>query len=169
MSTLEIKLGIAALGAVYSNVLDPNEVLARRSVPGKGERNGRPVPGAPVLVVQVPSRGGFADYHLVHLEPVAVAPVVADVAGGSGHVDRQGAGMLHGRVVPELESDGVAGHDFGDLGLGRVGEGARVAAEVVARRQELLGGHDSVAVLADVLEVGREFAVDEELAEAVVR
>lgn len=77
--------------------------------------------------------------------------------------------MLHGGVVPELETDLIAGHDLGDLGAAGVGKGARVAAEVVAGSQELLGRHDAVAVLADVLPVTGQLAVVQELGETVVR
>ena len=110
----------------------------------------------------------LADDHLMDLEPVAVSVVVAHVARGPGHVDCQGPGVLHGGIVPQLEPDVVAGHDLGHLCAAGVGHGARVAAEVVAGPEELLGGHDAVAVLAHVLPVVGELAVDLQLAEAVV-
>lgn len=87
------------------------------------------------------------------LEPVAVSVVVTHIARGSGHVDRQRPGVLHGGIVPQLEPDIVTGNDLGDLCLAGVGHGARVAAEVIAGLEELLGGHDAVAVLSHVLPV----------------
>lgn len=106
-----------------------------------------------MLTYQVTSGGRLADDHLVDLEPVPVAAILTNVAGRLGHVDRQRAGVLHRSVVPQLEADGIARVDPSDLGAARVREGARVAAEVVAGLEELLGGHDAVAVLADVLPV----------------
>jgi hypothetical protein len=104
----------------------------------------------------------------VDLEPVPVAIVLADVARRPRHVDGQRARVLHGGVVPQLEAERVAGHDLLHLGAAGVGHGARVAPEVVAGLEELLGRHDAVAVLADVLKVGRQLAVVHRLAEAVV-
>lgn len=191
LCALVVELGVATAGAVQRNVLEAHEVLARRRVARDLELDSRFVPRAPVLVVlwlvlvrhwvpekgvinwktyQVPAGRGLADEHLVDFEPVALATVLAHIAGRLGHVDGQGPGVLHGGVVPQLGADGVAGHDLGHLGLGRVVERPRVAPEVVAGRvQELLGRHDTVAVLADVLEVVGQLAVDDELAPPIVR
>ena len=105
----------------------------------------------------------------MHLEPVPVAPVLTNIAGGPGHVDGERTGVLHSSIVPQLEADLVAGRHLHDLRLLGVGKGPRIAAEVVARRQELLGRHDAVAVLAHVLPVVGKAAVVHQLAESVVR
>lgn len=62
--------------------------------------------------------------------------------------------MFHGSVVPQFEAEGVACSQLSHLCLSCIGEESAVASKVVARGEELLGGHDAVAVFADVLEVG---------------
>ena len=51
LGALEVELGVAALGAVQGNVLNPDQVLARGRVAGEVEGDGGLVPGTPVLVV----------------------------------------------------------------------------------------------------------------------
>jgi hypothetical protein len=60
--------------------------------------------------------------------------------------------MLHCGIVLQLKAKSVAGIQYSNLGRARFVEAAQVAAEVVTGLQELLGGHDAVAVFADVLE-----------------
>ena len=109
-----------------------------------------------------------AGSHLMDFKPVAITAVLTHIARGFGHVDGQRSGVLHRGIVPQLEAESVAGHDLCDLCAAGVGERARVAAEVVAGRDELLGRHDAVAVLTNVLKIVGQTSVDEQLAEAVV-
>lgn len=164
---LTIELGVSALGAVQGDVLNADEILARRGIARKGEGLVGLIPGAPVGVGEV-AAGGSADQSLLNLEPIAVASVLAHVTRSPGHVDGGRSGVENLAAVPQAEPDAVAWVDLVDFGPARVGEGSRVAAEVVAGLEELLGGHDEVAVLADVLPVVGHPAVDDELAVAVV-
>lgn len=57
LGALVVELGVPVLGAVQGDVLNSNEVLARRSVVGEAEGDGGLVPCAPVFIVLL--------YHLV--------------------------------------------------------------------------------------------------------
>jgi len=56
LRAFKVELGVAVLGSVNSNMLDPYEVLARRGVPGDLEFHRGKIPGAPVFVVLFFSR-----------------------------------------------------------------------------------------------------------------
>lgn len=111
----------------------------------------------------------------MYLEPVSGAVILADRAGGLGHIDLDGARVLHSRRVPKLDADGVTRGHSGRLGLAGEGERAFVAAEIGREgrdgvRLEELGRHvdDLPGVLSNVLKAASDLAVDDELVEDVV-
>ena len=67
----------------------------------------------------------------LHFEPVAGSIVVADVAGGLGHIEEARAGVLDELVVEQLKTDLVTGLDV-HVGLGSGAGGTLVAPQVVA-------------------------------------
>ena len=68
--------------------------------------------------------------------------------------------MLHGGIVPQLEANLVSWVDLVDFGSGSVVESARVAPEVIAWLEKLLGWHDAIAVFTNVLPIIGQLAVD---------
>jgi hypothetical protein len=162
----EVELGVCALRAVDGNVLNANKILARRRVAGQDKADLGLVPAAPIAILQRVLRA--ADDILVHLEPITITLVVADVAGSLRHVDGHGAGMQDLAIVPQLEADALAGVNGPDLCARSVGKGARVAAEVSARIEEVLGRLNVIVVLTDVLPVIGPLAVDSKDAVYVV-
>ena len=82
MRTSDVELTVS-VRLVRSRLLDADEVLARGDLSGHLEGELLHLPGNPVTV------GGRAGAvtPLGNLEPVAGSVVVADVAGGLGHVD----------------------------------------------------------------------------------
>jgi hypothetical protein len=167
LCALVVELSVATLSTMDGNVLDANKVLPRWGVTRNRELHPGLVPRAPVCVREA-AVGSTADDLLVDFEPVAIAFILTHITRSLCHVNGQRAWVLHGGVVPQLESERVARIQLCDFGLACVGEGARVAAEVVAGLQELLGWHDAVTVLANVIEVSGELAIDNDLAPAIV-
>jgi hypothetical protein len=76
--------------------------------------------------------------------------------------------VLHGSIVPQLETNLVSWVNLVDFGSSSVVESARVTSEVIAWLEKLLGWHDAIAVLTNVLPIISQLAIDNQLAETVV-
>jgi hypothetical protein len=120
----DVVLRLVDVGTVNTNVLHADEVLSVGSVLGD-------LGSDPVTVVVAPGGGGevttVADTLLVDLEPLARSVVGLDAAGGLGHVDQTGAGVLELSTDSQLEANLLAGVDSQDLSLAGRGESALVA------------------------------------------
>lgn len=170
-----VKLGLAVVGTVNSDVLRADEVLAVRG--GSRDSKLEPVfvPAAPGGALDVLAL--VADALLVDLEPWAVTLVILNTAVGVAHVDKHGARMLHGSVNAEAHGYLGTGLDFKDLGAAGALESAQVAAEVwvvggqVVKSVLPFGWHvcDGASVLADVLEgLANELSLDIRLVDEVM-
>lgn len=120
-------LRLVDVRAVNTNVLHADKVLSVGSV--LGDLGSNPVP-----VVVAPGSGGevttVANTLFVDLEPIARSVVGLDAAGGLGHVDQTGAGVLELGTYSQLEADLLAGVDRKDLRLVSRGESALVADDI---------------------------------------
>lgn len=122
----DVVLGLVDVGAVDTNVLNTEEVLAAGGILGDGGGDPVTVVGAPGLVGEVGV--GVADTLLEDLEPVARAVVGLDVVtGGTGHVNQSRAGVLHLSTNTELDADLRTGSNGHDLSAASVGESTLVA------------------------------------------
>jgi hypothetical protein len=124
-----VELSLAVMSAVKTNVLGANQVLALRHLSRNGKLDAVVIPRAPSGAKNI--LGLVAKARLEDLEPLAIALVLLDGAGGFGHVDEGGAGVLHGSAIGELHGHLGTGCDFLDARLASAGKGALVAAEVV--------------------------------------
>lgn len=175
----DVVLGLVDVGAVNTNVLEAGEVLSVGSVLGDPGRNVIPVVIAPGGRGEI---AAIADTLLVDLEPGAVLSVKGlDTAGGLGHVDKFGTGVLELGADSELEADLVTSLDGQDIGLAGRGESTLVADDigtidmgVVADVGRGVGGEldgvvlGSTSRLANVLEGRRLDSTDNGLVHEVV-
>jgi len=124
-----VVLWLVDVGAVDTNVLDADEVLAVGSVLGDLGCDG-------VAAIVTPCGGGevatVAHTLLEDLEPVAGAVVLLDGSRGLGHVDQARAWVLHLGTDSQLELDLVTGVDGQNLGLASRGKSALVATAIGA-------------------------------------
>jgi hypothetical protein len=130
---------------VESDLLSANEVLARGHAPRDGERDSG-LAGAggregELTITSLAGRGLLED-----LEPgLALAGIDRVGLGGLGHVDVDGARVVHG--LSSTDSHGRAGGDSGSLGLAW----GRVIVELVAADGLVLDvGDGAVAVMESV-------------------
>lgn len=126
LGTADVELGTARrTGRVEGNVLDAEEVLARRQRLGDGDRDLLLAVRGPAELAAVEGRA-----LLVELEPhvAAAVPVGGRLAGGHlGHVELEGAWVRDGGLRGEAE--GGAGGDF--VGLDALAGVELVAADLV--------------------------------------
>lgn len=126
----DVVLRLVDVGAVNTDVLETNKVLAVRGV--LGDLGSDEVP-----IVVAPSGGSevatVTDTLLVDLEPVARAIVGLDASSGSlRHVDQTGAGVLELGADSQFGADLVTGIDSQDLGLAGRRKGTLVATSIGA-------------------------------------
>jgi len=163
LSALHVELSLAYMALVKTDVLEADEVFSRRDVLGDLELEAVLLPGAPRAVV---AGAATAKTRLPHLEPVAGAVVLGDLAGGLGHVDEARAWVLDGLAVEDLQRDLIARLDR--IGLGN-GLSSPVAAEVVGGQDVGEGWVVRVAVFADIVVLAADgLAVDVEDVKDVV-
>jgi hypothetical protein len=174
----DVVLGLVDVGAVNTNVLGADEVLAVGSVLGDLGRD-------EVAVVVAPCGGGevtaVANTLLEDLEPVAGSIVCCDTTGGGlGHVHETGARVSHLRANSELELDFITSIDGQDLSVASssstlvaadvraVGEGsiADVGSGVGAELDGVVLGRPGR--LSDVFECGLSNTTDDVCIEKVV-
>lgn len=171
LSTPIVELSFTAVGAMQTNMLSANEILAVLDFGGDLERNTVLVPSAPSILLDVATR--VANGLLVDLEPATGAVIGSDRARGFRHVDLRRARVTHGGTDAESHGEGIASLDLGGA-PGGICSSAKIAAEVgveggeVVESLDELGGH--ILCLTGVLtdELGRLLAVDNEAVEKVV-
>jgi hypothetical protein len=126
---LNVKLGLAHVSLVKTNVLNADEVLAGGDVGRDGVLEAVLLPAAPsrvgTRVVTAQTRGHDR-------EPIAGTVVVLDgcTLRWSGHHDKSWTGVLDELVVEEFESELVAGLD--GVCASVAGLGANIASEIGA-------------------------------------
>lgn len=123
----DVVLGLVDVGAVNTNVLEADEVLAVGGVLGDGGSDSVLVVGAPGVAGEVTAA---AVTLIEDLEPVARSVVRLDAAGSSGHVDQGRARVLELGTNTELGGNVVAGLDGQNLDLATSLSGTLVADDV---------------------------------------
>jgi hypothetical protein len=105
LEALDVELRLADVALVQTNVLNANEVLARRDVILNSPLKAVLLPAVPGCVN---AGGGWVlEAGLSDLDPVAGTVVGLDRAGGLGDVDEAWAGVLDELVVEDLDPKSV--------------------------------------------------------------